>query len=158
MQCIAHSAESRVQAGLSCGRGVDTDSTLCSLPRSTLYTVPCILHTVYYTLCTLCTVHYILHTVHSVLYSTAPLYSVCCTVCSTGPCLCFVGSVQYSWCRPGSEPGLPGVVAGAASQCRDITASIRHDNLRVSALSYPPLDSETGWTGDFWSKIYLLKW
>ena len=24
-------------------------------------------------------------------------------------------------------------------------------------LSLPPLDSETGWTGDFWSNTYLIK-
>ena len=25
-------------------------------------------------------------------------------------------------------------------------------------LRGPSLDSETGWTGELWSKVYLLKW
>ena len=42
------------------------------------------------------------------------------------------------------------------------TSNIRHDNFRPSfsfvTLVLPPLDSETGWTGELWSNTNLLNW
>ena len=48
---------------------------------------------------------------------------------------------------------------------RGVTESnIRHKDFRPSVrppsvtLTVPPLDSETGWTGELWSKTNLLQW
>ena len=47
----------------------------------------------------------------------------------------------------------------------DIVSNIRHQDfhacVRASSavtLRLPPLDSETGWTGELWSKTNLLIW
>ena len=49
--------------------------------------------------------------------------------------------------------------------CGGVKSYIRYKNFRPSfglrpsvTLRGPPLDSETGWTGELWSKTNLLKW
>ena len=41
-----------------------------------------------------------------------------------------------------------------------LQSKIRHEDFRPSFVTYrlPPLDSETGWTGELWSKTNLLIW
>ena len=40
----------------------------------------------------------------------------------------------------------------------DTRISVRPSSVRPSRSGDPPLDSETGWTGELWSKTNLLNW
>ena len=89
----------------------------------------------------------------------------------------FFGSFDYAWVRVSGNKGTkPFDQSDASRRLRKLKKSkppklyyksyIRHENFRPLSvhpdfsvtLRVPPLNSETGWTGELWSKTNLLNW